>query len=279
MKTLLCFILLSFFTILKGFGCECFPEKPAIEFYSSQYVFQGTITSKVYAQDSLTYTVTFDIEKHYKKGDSPNKLDFTLVSESKYTGYWTSCDWHANVNQTWLVYTSSWGGKLSFSGICSNSKVLNSREIDKNEQIVLNNGNKLNLDDYIFDYERGFTTPRPITSIDSIITKYDSYENENNYIVIALDIDKRGRLIKANLAPTEKPEIEVIDSIFNLNKFKNKEYRKPKSTYEKDVLEIARQIKSWKPKVFIKTEEPVKARVFLKFFIDKDNRITVTTQQ
>ena len=61
--------ILTILTILISaltFACTCDEINPIIEYYSSEYVFEGKIISKVYAKDSLTYRVSFDISKHYK---------------------------------------------------------------------------------------------------------------------------------------------------------------------------------------------------------------------
>ena len=43
---------------------------------------------------------------------------------------------------------------------------------------------------------------------------------------------------------------EVIDSIYNLNKPKNIEIRKPKTNFEIDILKIVKDLKVWE-KTFI----------------------------
>ena len=103
MKKLILTIFASLISVL-SFACDCIDINPILEFYSSEYVFEGKIISKVYAKDSLTYKVTFDIYKHYKNGDSPKILDFDVTTEGKYTGQWNSCEWSAEKNENWLVY-------------------------------------------------------------------------------------------------------------------------------------------------------------------------------
>jgi hypothetical protein len=61
------FLVIFIFSFFKMNACSCETPKPIIEFESSEFVFEGKVISKVYAKDSLTYTVTFDIKKHYKK--------------------------------------------------------------------------------------------------------------------------------------------------------------------------------------------------------------------
>lgn len=61
------FLVICIFSFFKTNACDCETPKPIVEFISSEYVFEGKVISKVYAKDSLTFTVTFDITKHYKK--------------------------------------------------------------------------------------------------------------------------------------------------------------------------------------------------------------------
>ena len=98
------FLVVLIFSFFKTNACSCDIPKPILEFESAEYVFEGKVISKIYAKDSLTYTVTFDITKHYKNSDYPKTLELKFKSEEKYTGEWTSCDWNVNKNENWLVY-------------------------------------------------------------------------------------------------------------------------------------------------------------------------------
>ncbi|WP_407557720.1 hypothetical protein [Winogradskyella sp. 4-2091] len=164
--------ILTILTILISaitFACGCGIPKPILEFESAEYVFEGKVISKIYANDSLTYTVTFKISKHYKKGDNPATIEFTFKSEGKYTGEWTSCDWSVNKEEFWLVYADLWKEKLTFGYFCSNSKPLDRKTISEKEQNVLNNGNSFKLENYIYQSETEFNFTKPISNIDSIL--------------------------------------------------------------------------------------------------------------
>jgi hypothetical protein len=263
-------------------ACSCETPKPIIEFESSEFVFEGKVISKVYAKDSLTYTVTFDIKKHYKKSDRPKTLEFKFKSEGKYTGEWTSCDWNVNKSEKWLVYAYYWKNKLTFDYYCSNSKPIGKRIISKREQKTLENGNEFEIDKYTFTNLDGhFTNAKPKINLDSIL-RY--YKNKNygekykeNRVDIVVDIDKKGNLISANLTSKEHMIVEnneVIDSIYNLNKPTNIEVRKPKTNFEVDILKIVKDLKIWE-KTFIEgTKTSVRIRKFLKFY-KKPNEIRV----
>ena len=162
------YIMFVFFT-LPVLSCDCEVSNSAIEFYNAKYVFEGTITSKAYAQDFQNYTITFYISKHYKNGATPKALSFVLNSEEEYTDQSTSCDWSVNLNEKWLVYAHlGKDGILRFSGICSNSKRIDLNPISENEQNKLNHGNTFKIEDYIYYQENGFTNVNPIVDIDSI---------------------------------------------------------------------------------------------------------------
>jgi len=176
------------------YACSCDSINPIIEFYASEYVFEGKIISKIYAKDSLTYKVTFDISKHYKKGDFPKTLEFDLTSEGEVTGLWTSCDWNAKNNQNWLVYVHKYNGNLSFSRICSNSQVIDHRPISLVEQKMLDNGNSFNIEDYIFEHESGFNHCKNITDIKSILEKGKVKNNKIQSTLLNVFIDFKWKL-------------------------------------------------------------------------------------
>jgi hypothetical protein len=268
---ILVFFMFSFF---KMNACSCDIPKPILELQSAEYVFEGKVISKTYASDSLNYTVKFEIFKHYKKSDNPKFLEFTLKSEYEYTGIWTSCDWSVDNNEKWLVYAYYWKDKLTFGYNCSNSKRLTSRSTSKNEQQVLNNANEFEIDKYIFtELDGNFTNAKPKIDLDSILKKYYNKEYGENYnenrVDIVVDIDKNGKLLAANLTSKEHMEIKnivIIDSIFNLNKPKNIEIRKPKTEFEKDVLEIVKILNRWEIIYIEGTKIPINNRRFMQFY-------------
>jgi len=269
MKTRLIFIIFTFITF-KSFACSCDIPKPAIEFYQSEFVFEGVVVNKVYASDSLTNIVTFEISKHYKKGSNPKYLEFQLNSEAEVTGLYSSCYWTAKKGEKWLVYAKKINGELHFDFFCSNSKPLDELKIHPNEQKVLDNGNNLDLTKYRY---RSYDS-KPITNIDSILRKYKKIKIEpsKGFVGIWLDIDDHGNLEKANLTPNRKLEYEEIDTIFGMNKYKNV-YRDPNSDLEKIALQIAQKIKKWETYYYLDFDKPVKYRKGLKIYIDKDSII------
>ena len=206
------------------YSCSCDVMPPIIEFYASEYVFEGQIIDKQYAKDSLSYTITFDISKHYKNGDDPKTLAFDVIAEGEYTGEWTSCDWSAKKGQNWLVYAERYNGKLTFSGICSNSKLTGYTSIGLREQTILNHGNAFNIEDYIFAYESGFNYCENITEIEPIFKegKIKDYKNGKPFVrnghktlttLLIVYIDTKGNLISVT---REKQLIRKKDSIFDL---------------------------------------------------------------
>ncbi|MCX7549889.1 hypothetical protein OS191_03410 [Xanthomarina sp. F2636L] len=166
-----------------------------MEFYTAEYVFEGKAVSKIYASDSLTYTITFDISKHYKNGDNLKTLEFTLKSEGKYTGVFTSCDWNVKKNENWLIYAHFRNDKLTFGFHCTNSRSIDKRTISEKEQRVLDNGDSFKLEKYIYFVEKDFNYPQPITNTDSILKlgKIKNYEKPHSFL--RLLIDKNGNLI------------------------------------------------------------------------------------
>lgn len=270
------------FSFIKTNACSCEIPKAIVEFESSEYVFEGKVIAKVYAKDSLSYTVTFDITKHYKKSDYPKTLEFKFKSEGKYTGEWTSCDWNVNKNEKWLVYAYHWKDKLTFGYYCSNSKPIGKRVISKSEQKILNNANSFEIQKYTFTNLDGhFTNAKPKVDLDSILRnyRYKNYGEEynENRVDIVVDIDKNGNLISANLTSKEhmsSENNEIIDSIYNLNKPKNIEIRKAKTNFEKDILKIVKKLNLWEKTFIQRTKTSVKIRKFLQFY-KKPNEIIV----
>ena len=72
----------------------------ALEFMSSKYVFYGKAISKEYAEDKLTYSVVFEVIKHYKESESPLEVRYILPS---YDG--SSCGWEVNLGENWLIFS------------------------------------------------------------------------------------------------------------------------------------------------------------------------------
>jgi hypothetical protein len=246
--------ILTILTILISaltFACSCDEINPIIEYYSSEYVFEGKIISKVYAKDSLTYKVTFDISKHYKNGGFPKRLEFDVTAEGEYTGEWTSCDWDAKKNQNWLVYAYKYKGNLTFSGICSNSKVTDYRPIGLREQKMLDNGNSFKIENYIFEYESGFNYCENITDINSTLEKGKIKDYKKQTTLLNVSIDSNGNLKSVT---RQRELIRKKDSIFNLTIEIGDANRKAITEFEKDAIELIGQFKKWEIKKHEQTE-------------------------
>lgn len=259
-------ILFSTFT----FACSCDIPKPILEFQSAEYVFQGKVISKIYAKDSLTYTVTFKISKHYKKSDNPATLEFTFKSEEKYTGEWTSCDWAVNNDENWLVYADYWNEKLTFGYFCSNSKPLERKSISQNEQKILDNGNSFKLENYIYEIEYGFIyKKKPISNIDSVLKTGKNKNYEKPYTWLKLYIDKKGNL---NTVTTNNGFVFKRDSIFNLITELKINLRKPLTEFEKDAIELVKKVPKWEIKKHKKKNIPVPYIRHLSIEYDKEKK-------
>ncbi|PHR97895.1 MAG: hypothetical protein COA80_06470 [Leeuwenhoekiella sp.] len=255
-----------------GFACDCDVPKPALEFYESDYVFEGEAVSKIYSADSLTYTVKFEVFKHYKLGDNPDFLSYKLTAEGEFTGHFTSCDWNVELGEYWLVYSKEAGGEQKFSFYCSNSKPVNGNyKISNAEQKVLNNGNALDISKYRYHYYQA----KPITNLDSILSKYNSKNlnlKQKGFAPFWIDVDKQGNLTEINLAPREKLETEVVDTIFGLNLPKN-QYSEPRSDFQSVAFEIVKALVKWES--YQQYAIPVKYRTYLALALDEKGNIVI----
>jgi hypothetical protein len=250
-KITLILLLLSAF---KSFSCDCSTTNSALEFYSSKYVFEGKIISKVYAADSLTYKVTFDISKHYKNGDTPKTLQFDLKSEAKYSKRWSSCDWTAEKNERWIVYVYENSGKINFSPICSNSRAINNTPIQFQQQKMLDNGNSFKIEDYIYDFEYEFNYCNNKTDINAILGKgkIKNYKKPNT--MLSLFIDSEGNLQSVNRTRELFPN---YDSVFGLRKKLEYTNWTAITEFEIDAIELISQVKKWDIKKHNKTNANV----------------------
>jgi thiol-disulfide isomerase/thioredoxin len=257
------------------FACSCDEINPIMEFYSSEYVFEGKIISKVYANDSLTYKVTFDISKHYKNGDLPKKLEFVVFSkgrfnsEGKYIGIGSNCDSYPEKGEIWLIYAKKYKGKLHFPNICSNSKNTDYRQVRIEEQKVLENGNSFKLENFIYQFEHDFNYTKPIYNIDSILKTGQIKDYEKPFTWLKLYVDKNGNL---NSVTTHIGYQLKTDSIFNLpNEFKIK-LRKPLTEFEKDAIELVKKVRKWEIKKHRKTNVSVPYIRHLAIEFDKEKK-------
>jgi hypothetical protein len=271
-RVLTLFILLLITKITNA--CDCSPPNVFLEFYSSKYVFYGEVISKTYPKDSLTYTFTFKVEKHFKDGNQPKTLSFTWPSESKYRdNVESNCDYGVNIGEKLLVFAQEKKDKLNFGLNCSNS-TLNGLSIS--DVTRLNHANKFNILNYHinFDYVL-FNDIHPVTIIDSLIKPYKSknYADVKEGVIIMLDVDTNGIVRKSNFWPLDHPELNKVDSVISLYDIINKEYRQPKNDFEIDALAIAKGIKKWQVMRFKNGNSPVNSRQYISFSIDKNHNI------
>lgn len=248
------YVLLIVFFSVKALACDCDAPTPVLEFHDAKYVFEGVIKTKEYAKDFQTYTITFDVDKHYKDGLEPEYMEFTLPSEETYTDKTTSCDWSVNAGERWLVYAKEREGNLVFGYYCSNSKRLDYRKINDKEQKVLNHGNDFKLDQYIYESQHGFTKPKPISNIDAIIKNAKNKDYKSSFTVVKMYIDKRGDL---QFVSGSGDFFYEKDSVFNLpKKFIKNEFR-PSSEFEKEAISLVKKLPKWEIKYHKKTKIPV----------------------
>lgn len=269
-------LLIIFFSGTKLLACDCNVPKPIVEFYASKYVFDGTIISKVFSKDSTHYTVTFRINRHFKKGDNPKTLSFTF----KYIpeGERTSCYEEEHVNENLLVYAKSWNNELRFSAMCSNTTRIYNNKLYHKELNILENANEFKLLNYIFDRLDGsITSTNPITNIDSILIKLkDKIYPVNSRAVYVLDIDEKGNLTASNSYRgyhLVQNDIEVIDTIYGLNKFRNKEVRKPENEFESDMFEVVKKLIKWEKSYIENIKEPINVRIYAQFYYEEKRGI------
>ena len=269
-KTLLTISLI--FSFIRAFSCDCDIINPALEFYASEYVFEGDVVSKIYNPDSLTYTITFNIAKHYKKGNNPKKLKFTLKTDRVYNGELevTSCDWSVNKGEKWLVYAKYWKGKLAFWFHCSNSRPLGKIKILSREQKVLDNGNTFNINHYIYnEHEAGFNYTRPVSNIDSIFRSERVKEYKKTMVWLDVYIDQNGNLTSVSLPYGLKIK---ADTIFGLVKEYGEEIRTPSTEFERDAIELVKKVKKWEVKRHKKTKIAVRYKSTMIVEFDKKKK-------
>jgi len=271
-KRFLVFFVFLFITKLSN-ACVCDVPNIFLEFYASKYVFYGEIISKTYPKDSLTYTFTFKIEKHFKDGDRPENLTFTWPSEPKYRDkVYSDCDYEVNIGDKLLVFAQNKNGKLNFGLNCSNSSKglsLRSPESLKNAPRFKVLNYHLNFDYYFFNQTK------PITNIDSIMTPFKSnkYSNIKEGVIIMFDVDTNGLVSKSNIWVTNGFELNKIDSLVGTFDIINKEYRLPENNLEKDALDISKKIKKWQIMRFKQGGMAVNSRQYLMFSVDKNEQI------
>ncbi len=267
-------LILSFLFLTKlSFGCMCSPPNIFLEFYTSKYVFTGKVISKTYSSDSLTYTFTINIDKHYKDGDKPKSLSFTWPSEAYLRKVSVSdCDYDVSVGNYLLVFASIRNGKLNFGLICSNSAYHGPTTSQKEE---LENANSFNIMDFHinFDYSL-FNDTKPVTDIDRLIIPYKNKNYEGEGVIIMFDVDTSGKVTKSNIwNASDKVVFNRPNSRAYLFDIINKKYTEPKNQLEKDALKIASKIKRWQVMRFKVDNKAVNSRQYISLSLNKDHKL------
>ncbi|ALI98658.1 hypothetical protein [Rufibacter tibetensis] len=271
----LIFLLLHFQT----FACDCEPPPVALDFLRSKYVFFGSITEKNIAEDSLTYTVTFRIDKHYKKnGSDPKFLDFTLPLKSQFS----TCGSNANKDGKWLVYAYERGAEISFYTYCSNSKRYRALEnIDEQELSLLEQGNEIDINEIIFEraliksaYEE-FEGAEPKTQASSLLMqvkpKYYKGLAKTHLERAIIYINKDGEITNIVIPDKSlKYESEMKYDFIHLK-------YKPADTLtklQKGIVKVLKQGEPWKPARY--NGKTVNSRVFVRITFDINGRLIIS---
>ncbi|MFC2186256.1 hypothetical protein ACFCT7_02985 [Fulvivirgaceae bacterium LMO-SS25] len=239
----------------QAFACSCDMPLTTLEFYSSDIVFEGRVISKIYAEDSLTYTATLEIIKNYKNQSQLQTVTINRPAEGEITGTFTSCDWHIKLGETWLIYAELDGSRISFDYMCSNSMPTSSRKINQYDQKILDNGKDLDLQKFFIEDDFYFNPVNPKLNFDSIVSAAKPKDYENELALIDLAIDEKGKLI--NLA-SRKSLLVQKDSIFGLPISFSINKDRINNQLERDAVELLSQFDTWEIKRHNKTNLPVK---------------------
>lgn len=254
-------------TSLKIRACDCNPPKQILEFYGAKYVFEGEIISKDYAKDSLTYTLTFKVDKHYKNGEQPNLVKFTKQSEGRYIGVITSCDEDFDVGERWLVFAKTYQNRLVFGSMCSNSR----RYVTKETIDLLKTANEFKLGSHFYNYDFSnlFSYEKPSYNLDSALKKVNTKKfKPNQEVIIMLDIDTNSNILKRNIYDNSFIRQDKSTK-WGLFQFLNEKPNRPTNDFEKRMLKFSKKIKNWPITYFKPTNEKVNTRKYLAFRIDK----------
>jgi hypothetical protein len=264
-KTLL--LLIFSISFMKVSACDCDSPQLALEFQESKYVFFGKVTGKKYSVDNRSFKIVFNVIEHFKKEKNPFFLEFNFKNSNELT----SCDWDININEKWVVFVKEYNGKLTFSGICSNSRKLLENQYPTFVKKISENWNNFNIHKFIFSSLDGeFETSLPNLNLDSLINKYSKkdYGEEygQNIANIIVDIDRNGEAIQTVVNHINK-KVKTLkyDTIFHLFIYYPLKELKPETEFQKDMINEVKKIKKWDP-VFIKnTNIPIPYRKHLQF--------------
>ncbi|CAM1363383.1 conserved protein of unknown function [Tenacibaculum soleae] len=270
-KTLLLIIFSISFTKISA--CDCDPPQLALEFQESKHVFLGKVVEKKYSLDNNSFKIIFNVFEHFKKGINPSLLEFNFENKKELT----SCDWEINLNEKWIVFVKELNGKLTFSGICSNSSRILENKYPTFVKKISKNWRNFNIDKFIFSSLDGeFETSFPDLNLDSLITKYSkkNYGEEYGESIanIIVDINRNGEIIQTVINHHNK-KIKPLeyDSIFHLYLYYPLKEFEPVTEFQKDMINEVRKIKKWNPVLIRNTNISVPYRKHLQFQKIKDS--------
>jgi hypothetical protein len=266
---ILLIILFSCFISFKVAACDCSTPNFNIEFYSAKYVFSGEIIAKVYTKNKKQYTLTFRVDKHYKQGENPQKIDFLTQSEGIYQGVITSCDESFKVGEKWTVFAHSKDGKLYFSSLCSNTFL---GYPNLQQQKLLNKAANFKLGHFNYEPSRFFSyadTPKNLYKIIKNINPQDFDKKARAFIF--LDVDRFGRTQNANIYHNNK----VDSSAFKYGLFIPLNYPEvvASTPFEKAILNISKML-LFEPQQHKYTKELVNSRRYYVFYINDKNQLS-----
>lgn len=258
---------------LHSAACECSEQPLILDLYSADVVFIGTAVDKSYSSDSTEYTITFQTSKFYKNTRAnQDMLKFTKVSESKYSNRWSSCDYHLNAGNEWLIIANYRGNEIWF-GYCSESKIIDSRPLTDETKELLDKLNEFDISEYRFSSGGSFSSTKPIMNLDSLANSVGTKEFEKQIQLVVFDFDRQGNLTSANFYP--RRERTMTDPNFGLSWFENIEYAEPKNEFEELALELARKITIWTPIKHRSTSELVLGRATAFFSVNELGKIEI----
>lgn len=281
-RLLLIFIFLAPFS---AFSCDADPPPVALEYLKAKHVFWGQATSKVYAEDSLTYTVTFTIAKHFKQGKSlPKVLAYAFTSGGEITGRYSSCDYGVELGQKWLVYTYEHDGRLTFGYFGSNSKPVEFLDaIPKQEFDILQMGHSIDYRQIIFDGSAlrnptyiEYTGPLPKVKLDSLLSQIDfkkyKLTEEFHFENFIARVDSLGNITE--LFIPDRGAIPKQQNMYDTYSFRWPPL-KELNTLENKLLDTLRTSKQWEPARFM--GKAVNSQINFQVWLDEDKKFRTST--
>ena len=272
-KYILALILIFIFSL--GYACDCDEQPMIIDLYSADVIFRGRAISKVYSSDSSQYTITFEASRFFKNVRSEQQyLAFTKKAEAEFTGIISSCDFHLEAGNEWLIVANYINGGITFS-YCSRSRVIDKNPITKEEHHLLENLSRFDLTKVRIFTNSEFHENEPLIDLDSLSETVGDIIFQEQSALVIFDIEPSGIVTAANFHyKTQKPKL--VESDFLISWYENIEYRKPQNKFEETVLFLSRQIKRWSPQVFKATGEATLGRNKLWFTVDNQGRLRIT---